>query len=99
MKVIDDSGTDEKVRSAMQDCNKPIQSAIYNGGVVAQEVAEKRFTAAKSDIPTLIFQKLQDCDTIMKTAGITPPGSVFSGLLSVESDFKIALQILNSLAQ
>ena len=95
--MIDDSATNDKVRGAMADCNKPIQLGIHNGGVVAQEVAEKKFAAAKADIPKLIFQKLNDCSSIMKKAGVTPPGPVFSGLLSVESDFKMALQILTSL--
>ena len=58
---------------------------------MAPEAAEKKFAAAKADIPKLIFQRLQECESTIKNAGITPPGPVSSGLNNVESDFNIAL--------
>jgi len=42
IRAINDPGTDGKVCGAMMDCNTPIRDVIYNGGIVAQEAAEKK---------------------------------------------------------
>ena len=54
MKVITALGTADKVCGVMQDRNKPIQAAIYNGGIMAEAAAEKKFALLIRSVLTVV---------------------------------------------
>ncbi|KAK9747684.1 hypothetical protein RND81_02G008700 [Saponaria officinalis] len=95
-KIVDDILTDDTVRYALQFCRALFNNVLMNGGKLRQLISDGKIDDAKSSIDGFIFQKLEQCNQIIKQYGITIPPKVFSGMFTVESDYKISFQLMSS---
>uniref|UniRef100_A0A803LFH5 Uncharacterized protein n=1 Tax=Chenopodium quinoa TaxID=63459 RepID=A0A803LFH5_CHEQI len=95
-KILDDVQTDPKTRTTLFSINPLIQAIISAGGTVQVQAAQRRFNDARSTITNVIFPKLGACNSAFSAAGVSIPPPVFSGLFSVEADYKLSDQLIAS---
>lgn len=96
-KILHDKTTDSKTRQAVEKMNDYITNVLsHKGEWILRQVIFGDFSGASKTIDEVVTKDLITCSSTFSASGITIPPSVFSGLLSIETDYKLTKQLINT---